>query len=137
MLNSPPLGYVPRTPPLYESLSEAQFMPVRICHVEEALAPRRILRRIGLQASCDEHAIVCICVVDTEYDPSPPAVLVNWGRCKIYEGVARSKAGELSRSILNEREAEFLVEPDRAGHVVNRKCHSADVLDRHRVTSPA
>ena len=33
---------------LYESLSEAQFMPVRICNVEEALAPRRILLRIWL-----------------------------------------------------------------------------------------
>ena len=32
----------------HESLSEAQFMRVRICNVEEALAPRRILRRIGL-----------------------------------------------------------------------------------------
>ncbi len=80
---------------------------------------------------------MCICVVDAKYDASPPAVLVSWGHCKINEGVAGSKAGELSRSILNEREAEFLVEPDRAGHVVNRKCHSADVLDRHRVAFPA
>ncbi len=118
---------------LYELLSEAQFMPVRICNVEEALPPRRILRRIGLQAGCDEYAIVCICVVDAEYDPSPPAVLGSWGRCKINEGVVNSKARELSRSILNKPEAEFLVEPDRAGHVVNRKCHSAEVLDQHRV----
>ncbi len=127
------------TPPfsLYESLSEAQFMPVRICNVEEALAPRRILRRIGLQASCDEYVIVCICVVDAKYDASPPAVLVRWGGCKIYEGVAGSKARKLNRSIPDERETEFLVEPDRAGHVVNRKCHSADVLDQHRVAFPA
>ena len=122
---------------LYESLSEAQFMPVRICNVEEALAPRRILRRIGLQASCDEYVIVCICVVNAKYDASPPAVLVSWGRCKINKGVASSKARELSRSILDEREAELLVEPDGAGHVVNRKCRSADVLDRHRVAFPA
>ena len=60
-----------------QQFREAEFVPVRIGDVKEALAPNPVFRRLKLQPLCLQCTVVDVHVIKPKNGSSPPSVLVS------------------------------------------------------------
>src|ERR1700737_4917047 len=76
----------PTLKPCRQQFSEADFVPVRINDMKEALAPRGILWRLNHQSLSLQCPVMCVHVIDSKNSAAPPPVFVSWTRHQVDEG---------------------------------------------------